>query len=86
MHVDENLTQRAVLIFARAQIHLVATDHRLLRIALAPLRQLAALRDDALHNPLGDHAGFHPGGGEGGPHCLLRRIVDPVADLVEQGG
>ena len=43
MHVDEDLGQLAVLVLAGAQIDLVRADDRLLRVALAPLRQLAAL-------------------------------------------
>ena len=59
MHVDEDLGELAVLVFAGAQIDLVAADHGLLRVALAALRQAAALgaRDDALDDPLDDALG-----------------------------
>ena len=60
VHVDEDLAEPAVLIFAGAQIDLVAADDRLLGIALAAVRQLLALArhldplDDALDDLLGD--------------------------------
>ena len=59
MHVDEDLADTTVLVFAGPQIDLVAADDRLLRIALAALRQPFAARphfalDDALHDPLGN--------------------------------
>ena len=63
MHVDENLAQLAVTIFAGPQIDLVTADDGLLRVALAPLGQLFAatgdfLDDDFLDDLLGDHGGF----------------------------
>jgi len=64
VHVDENLTQPAVHIFAGPQIHLVPADDSLLRIALAPFRQLFAvgadhfLDDDAFHDLFGQHGGL----------------------------
>src|SRR3546814_6975451 len=49
VHVDEDLADRAVLVFAGAQVDLVAADDGLLGVALAALRQalaaLAALED-----------------------------------------
>jgi hypothetical protein len=44
VHVDEDLAQLAVLVFAGAQIDLVAADDGLLGVALAPLGQLFAVR------------------------------------------
>jgi len=43
VHVDEDLADAAVLVFAGAQIDLVPADNRLLGIALAAARQLLAL-------------------------------------------
>src|SRR5581483_6408377 len=59
VHVDEDLADAAVLIFAGAQVDLVAANDRLLGVALAALRQaLAALAhlalDDLLDDALGD--------------------------------
>ena len=42
VHVDENLAELAVLVFAGAQIDLVTADDRLLGVALAPLGHLFA--------------------------------------------
>ena len=61
MHVDKDLGEPAVLVFAGAQIDLVAADRGLLRVALAPVRQTLALGprtidalDDPFDDPLGD--------------------------------
>ena len=64
MHVDEDFAEPAVLVFAGAQIDLVAADDRLLRVALAAVGQTPPLAlphdaldhpfDDALDDPLGD--------------------------------
>ncbi|MPL92618.1 hypothetical protein SDC9_38730 [bioreactor metagenome] len=55
VHVDEDLAERAVIVFASAQIDLVTADDRLLGIALAARRQLLAVRaDDLLHHHLLD--------------------------------
>ena len=56
VHVDEDLAEAAVVIFAGAQVHLVAADHRLLGVALAAIRHLLALahHDDALDQLLDD--------------------------------
>jgi hypothetical protein len=43
VHVDEDLAEPPVVIFAGAQINLVPADDGLLRVALAPARQLLAL-------------------------------------------
>jgi hypothetical protein len=48
VHVDEDLAQAAVLVFAGAQIDLVAADDGLLGVALAPFRQLLAVGLDDL--------------------------------------
>ena len=57
MHVDEDLAQLAVFVFAGAQIDFVPAHIRLLSIALAALRHLLAVRlddlfDDHLFNDL----------------------------------
>ena len=59
VHVDEDLADAAVLIFAGAQIDLVAADHGFLGIALAAVGQLFALAAalDALDDPLDDALG-----------------------------
>ena len=59
VHVDKNFAEPAVVIFAGAQIDLVAADHGLLGVALAPVRHALALADhgDALHHPLDDALG-----------------------------
>ena len=80
VHVDEDLADAAVLVFAGAQVDLVAADDGLLGVALAPLGQAAALADGALDDPLddpfGDHAGARLGGCfDDGP----RRVVVFVA-------
>ena len=78
MHVDEDLAEAAVLVFAGAQIHLVAADDGLLGVALAAIGQALALAhaldalDDALHDLLGHHRGAR-GGGLGDE--LLQRVV-----------
>jgi hypothetical protein len=55
VHVDEDLAEAAVVVFAGAQIDLVAADHGLLGVALAAVGQLLALaRDDALDDALDD--------------------------------
>ena len=55
MHVDEDFAQAAVLIFAGAQIHLMAANNGFLGIALAPLGQLFAVgADDFLDDHLFD--------------------------------
>ena len=53
VHVDEDLAEAPVLVFAGAQIDLVAADDRLLGVALAAVRQLLALAD-ALDDALDD--------------------------------
>src|SRR5690606_16946038 len=65
-----DLAERAVLVLAGPEIDLVAADDGLLGIALAPLRQLLAVRahefldDDLLDDLLGEYGGL-----------LLRRAV-----------
>ena len=56
VHVDEDLAEPAVVVFAGAQIDLVAADHRLLGVALAAVGHALALahHDDALDDLL-DH-------------------------------
>ena len=74
VHVDEDLGEAAVLVFAGAQIDLVAADRRLLRIALAAIRQAAALGalDHALDDPLGHGNRLH---GRGLGHDLLGLLL-----------
>ena len=56
VHVYENFADTTILVFAGAQIHLMAADHRFLRVPLAALGQaLAFAADDALDDFL-DHA------------------------------
>ena len=68
MHVDEDLAEAAVVIFAGAQIDLVAADDRLLGVALAAVGQLLALAqhgdalDDLLDDLLGELRGARRGG------------------------
>ena len=59
VHVDEDLAEAAVVVFAGAQIDLVAADHGLLGVALAAVRQLLALAQhgDALDDLLDDALG-----------------------------
>ena len=62
MHIDEDFTGSAVLIFAGTQIDLVPADNRLLRIALAPVWQPLALAhalNGFLDDAFGDHRGTH---------------------------
>ncbi len=56
VHVDEDLAEPAVIIFAGTKIDFVAADHRLLGIALAAIRHLLALahHHDALDQLLDD--------------------------------
>ncbi len=63
VHVDEDLAEPAIVIFAGAQIDLVAADHGLLGIALAAVGELLAFANhrDALHHLL-DHALSERGG------------------------
>ena len=62
VHVDEDLAEPAVVVFAGAQIDLVAADDGLLRVALAAVGQLLALAqhgdalDDLLDDLLGERA------------------------------
>ncbi len=63
VHVDEDLAEPPVVVFAGAQINLVAADHRFLGVALAPCRQPLALAqhrdalDDLLHHLFGQAGG-----------------------------
>ena len=65
VHIDKDFAQATVFVFARPQIDLVATDHGLLRVALAAMRQLFAfalcdlLDDHFFNNALGDRFGTH---------------------------
>ena len=67
VHVDEDLADPPVLVFAGAQIDLVPADHRLLGVALAAVGQLLALAgaldplDDAFDDPLRDRRGARGG-------------------------
>ena len=54
MHVDEDLAEPAVLVFAGVQVDLVAADGRLLRVALAPVGELLALLLPHVHRALDD--------------------------------
>ena len=66
VHVDEDLAEAAVVIFAGAQIDLVAADDRLLGVALAAVGQLLAGADGALDDPLDDALGERLGARRGG--------------------
>ena len=78
VHVDEDLAEAAVLVFAGAQVNLVPADDRLLGVALAAARQLLALAhlldalDDALDDLLRDLR--HPRGGRHGNQRLDRVV------------
>ena len=48
VHVDEDLAKRAVLEFTGPEVDLVAAHDGLLRVALAPMRQLFAMGADDL--------------------------------------
>ena len=77
VHVDEDLAEAAVVVFAGAQIDLVAADHGLLGVALAAVGQLLALAQhgDALDDLLDDLLG-EPGG------ARRRRTLDEGLDRV----
>ncbi len=68
MHVDEDLAEAAVIVFAGAQIDLVAADHRLLGVALAAVGHALTLAqhgdalDDLLDDLLGEARGARRGG------------------------
>ena len=68
VHVDEDLAEPAVVVFAGAQIDLVAADHGLLGVALAAGGQLLALAqhgdalDDLLDHFFGQARGARGGG------------------------
>ena len=66
VHVDEDLAEAAVVVFAGAEIHLVPADDGLLRIALAAAGELLApahlALDDSLDDPLGERRGAGRGG------------------------
>ena len=83
VHVDEDLAETAILIFAGPQIDLVPADGRLLGVTLAALRQLLALgrMDDALDDLL-DH--LRRGCGDRGVECLCGLLV--ILDVVDQAG
>ena len=59
VHVDEDLAEAAVIVFAGAQIDLVTADHRLLGVTLAAIGHLLAVAhdDDALDQLLDDLLG-----------------------------
>mmetsp|Transcript_22711 Transcript_22711/g.37493 ORF Transcript_22711/g.37493 Transcript_22711/m.37493 type:complete len:741 (+) Transcript_22711:830-3052(+) len=67
VHVDKDLAEVPVLIFARAQIDLVAPHDGFLSVALAALRHLFAMRfddlfdDDLFHNLFGQHGRLFDG-------------------------
>src|SRR3546814_6467435 len=90
VHVDEDLADRAVLVFAGAQVDLVAADDGLLGVALAALRQaLAALAalDDALDDALGDDLGaLRLAGRRALPVKALRLVVVIVGAFAEASG
>src|ERR1700683_1264314 len=76
VHVDEDLAQAAVVVFAGAQIDLVAADHGLLGVALAAFGHALALAhhhdalDHLLHHLLGERRGARGRG-------LLEEGLDP---------
>ncbi len=73
--------RRAVLVFAGAQIDLVAADHRLLGVALAAVGQLLALAQalDALDHALDDALGDR---GDARRRVLRDQRLDRVVVLV----
>ncbi|OIQ66908.1 hypothetical protein GALL_515200 [mine drainage metagenome] len=81
VHVDEDLADPAVVIFAGAQVNLVPADHGLLRVALAAIRHPLALahHDDALDQPL-HHLLGQLRGARG--HRLLHEALDRIVLLV----
>ena len=87
VHVDEDLAEAAVVIFAGAEIHLVAADNGLLGIALAAAGELFARAhltlDDALDDALG-RCGRTVRRGEGGED--LRGIVLVLRLVGDEGG
>ena len=70
VHVDEDFAERAVLVFAGAQIDLVVADAGLLRVAGPAIGQAAAAGDVAVHDLLGDPAPAPP---SASPSCHGRR-------------
>jgi len=81
VHVDEDLADPAVVIFAGAEIDLMAADHRLLGVALAAIRHLLALahHDDAFDQAL-DHL-LRKGRGARGHRLVVKRL-DRILFLV----
>ena len=91
VHVDEDFADAAILVFAGAQIDLVATDHGLLGIALATVGQTLALAgalhlhalDDLLDDALGQMRGL---GGGGHGHQRLDAILFLLAIIFDELG
>ena len=52
VHVDEDLSERAILVLAGADIHLVTANPGLLGVALSAARHLASFADVAIHQAL----------------------------------
>jgi hypothetical protein len=65
VHVDEDLAEAAVVVFAGAQVHLVAADDGLLGVALAAVGSFSRSRYEPLDDPLDDLLG-HGDGARGG--------------------
>ena len=68
MHIDENLTDLAILVFTGPQIDLMAADRGFLRVALAAIRQAGARRrpfDHPFDDAFGQDRRLHRGRGIG---------------------
>jgi len=77
VHVDEDLAEPAVVVFAGAQVNLVAADDRLLGVAFAPVGHALALAHD--HDAL-DHLLHHLFGERG--RARRERLFDEGLDLI----
>jgi hypothetical protein len=87
VHVDEDLAEAAVVVFAGAQVDLVAADDGLLGVALAAVRQLLAVARDLLDDPLDDLLGDLTRGAAAAPRPISASIgVVLVLVILDQRG
>jgi hypothetical protein len=85
VHVDEDLAEAAVVIFAGAQVDLVAADDGLLGVALAPVRQLLAVAVEPLDDPLDDLLGDGDGwAAAGGPPASMASSSSSSSSISEE--